>query len=221
MTYKIYPDDPSLVAGWNMDQSPARIIQDVSGNGNSGDILGSPIQGDGYLDFDGVSDYVTIPADPLIKVSDNFTVGGLFLYNSNNQLNSRILSLVDDASNNFRVYYEAGTSASSQLNIRVQRLGVAYGLTSVPLIMIRNKMQHITCVFSGGNTVLMYVDGTLITTSTATGGSASGGTDLRIGQGSLSSHYFGGRVVNSFFYNVAKSSDWVDHEYKRFLSQGI
>ncbi len=56
------PADKKELLHYNFLQSSEEILEDVSGNGNNGTILGGADVREGRITFDGVNDYVTMPA---------------------------------------------------------------------------------------------------------------------------------------------------------------
>jgi hypothetical protein len=73
----ICPDQPGLVAGYNMVPRTDGTIEDLSGNGNHGTINGPVFEfseiGPG-MKFDGVDDIVDVPDDPSLDITDDLTL---------------------------------------------------------------------------------------------------------------------------------------------------
>jgi len=67
-----------LVGYWKFDEGSGQIASDSSGNGLNGTLNGSPewVAGQlgGALDFDGSGDYVEIPHDPRLSITDEITI---------------------------------------------------------------------------------------------------------------------------------------------------
>jgi hypothetical protein len=72
--------DQSLVGHWKLDDGDGNIATDSSGNENHGTLMpASPVwttEGiiNGALDFDGVDDYVEIPDDPSLDITNEITL---------------------------------------------------------------------------------------------------------------------------------------------------
>ena len=69
---------PGLVGYWTFDEGGGQIAADSSGNGLDGTLNGDPqwVAGQlgGALDFNGSGDYVEIPHDPLLSITDEITI---------------------------------------------------------------------------------------------------------------------------------------------------
>lgn len=69
--------DVGLVAYWDLDEGTSDTVGDSSGNGNNGTRYGATwVDGRAgeALDFDGLDDYVQVPDDPSLDLSDAATV---------------------------------------------------------------------------------------------------------------------------------------------------
>jgi len=69
---------PGLVGYWTFDEGQGQTAFDSSGNGLDGTLNGDPqwVAGQlgGALDFDGSGDFVEIPHDPLLSITDAITI---------------------------------------------------------------------------------------------------------------------------------------------------
>jgi hypothetical protein len=106
-----------LVGWWKFDETSGTVAYDSSGNGNNGNLTGGPtwVTGkiDGALSFDGLDDYVSIPAtadldlvnlniSAWINTSNYRQNGFIFEKTSNGQVNSQYNLFLEHSSNSLR-----------------------------------------------------------------------------------------------------------------------
>jgi hypothetical protein len=106
-----------LVGWWKFDETSGTVAYDSSGNGNNGNLTGGPtwVTGkiDGALSFDGLDDYVSIPAtadldlanlniSAWINTSNYRQNGFIFEKTSNGQVNSQYNLFFEHSSNSLR-----------------------------------------------------------------------------------------------------------------------
>ncbi len=68
---------PRIVASWDFDQGAGDVLRDVSGNGHDGAIHGATWcegRSGGGLQFDGVDDFVLVPAAPALDLTDAMSI---------------------------------------------------------------------------------------------------------------------------------------------------
>jgi hypothetical protein len=69
---------PGLIGYWTLDEGQGKTARDASGNGLDGTLNGNPkwVAGQlgGALDFDGSDDFVDIPHDPRLSLTDAITI---------------------------------------------------------------------------------------------------------------------------------------------------
>lgn len=74
MAISVFAADDTLVAYWSLDET----VEDLSGNGNNGEINGDPVWVEGKagkaLEFDGVDDFVFVEDSDSLDVVDTLTL---------------------------------------------------------------------------------------------------------------------------------------------------
>ncbi len=74
----------NIVAAWTFEEGSGKVVGDVSGTGNNGELIGGANWGDGKfgkaLDFDGSSNYIEVPFDASMKVLNegDFTIAAWY-----------------------------------------------------------------------------------------------------------------------------------------------
>lgn len=160
----------SLVAHWRFDDAQGSNATDSSGNGHTGVLNGSPTwEGDKYLSFDGIDDYVEVPHTSSLLL-DEGTVA-LWFFTGDAQRAQGILS--KDSSG-----YDTGghltisldydeVEKTNQLTVRLQDLNRDYYLTKNDIA--QNTWYHVVVLF-GSVGLKLHVDKTLEEATTYTGG---------------------------------------------------
>ncbi len=67
-------ESASLVARWKLDEGSGTIAQDTSGQGHSGNVVGSTLWQAGSLNFNGSTDYVSVSSFPGFQGQQSFTI---------------------------------------------------------------------------------------------------------------------------------------------------
>jgi len=71
----------SLKASWHFDENAGNIVYDTSGNNNDGTIYGANWTTGKYgsgLEFDGTNDYISVPDDSSLDITDEITIEAWF-----------------------------------------------------------------------------------------------------------------------------------------------
>ena len=166
-------DEGVALKGTNANEGDS--VNDTSSNGNTGTIHGDPVWRSGVngysaLEFDGVDDYITIPAIPELGLMDQITIGCWAKIDS-----------ADTAVNGFYIFQGDG----SGLNLRMRAFAENY--THLPYFGggVSNQQYHTAGTIEYGKwaflvqtynglSIKSYVDGELIGTNTGVGDGLSG-----------------------------------------------
>ncbi|MFC1719289.1 hypothetical protein ACFL6S_36910 [Candidatus Poribacteria bacterium] len=76
----------NIVAAWTFEEGSGKVVGDVSGNGNDGELMGGAKWVDGKfskaLDFDGSSNYIEVPFDESMRVINegDFTIAAWYKF---------------------------------------------------------------------------------------------------------------------------------------------
>ena len=200
--YQIIPSDPDLVAGWNLRQIQAGIVNDVSPNGYNGTIVGNPMSGRDrfgeFLEFDGVNDCGALSE---ISLSGAFTIRFVLSIAGTAQGH-----MTGNTSGTYKIGFNAGTYF-----IRI----TTGGTSTSPAILATTERLFVTVTRDSNFKVDLYENG---------GSARRLFSDVpqygtykfnRIGTDTYG--YFAGKIYSAAIYNKAKSEAWALQEYVRFL----
>ena len=209
------PQNSNLKAWWKLDDQTA--ITDSSNNGNTGTNNGAtdissgvayvpswkiptalPIPSINYttaLNFDGTSDYISVPSSLPPSGTSNFAISGWFYRDSTSSTAAVYFDKVQGT--NFLVR-EAGSSGT----IEIFADGTNYNYSSLSTYNTANAWHHIAISYDGSN-LTVYVDTNKLSQS-ATGLNISSTSDMRIGarSNSHSASFFKGFISNVAIYNT-------------------
>lgn len=106
------PAEDGLVAYWSFDEGAGKTAADVTGNGHDGKFEGAPKWVAGKfgtaLEFDGEDDYVVVPDDDALDITENITLMAWF--SPNDALTSRRMISKNDS---IFVIFDFGNSKDS------------------------------------------------------------------------------------------------------------
>jgi len=211
-----------LVGCWLMNEGGGTIVNDLSGNGNTGTLVADTHTVAGKfgpaLSFDGTDDYVTIPSINYAGVSQltvSFWVkfnaaptATIYMLQQGNSANNRVFNflVLDGGRTHFTLWNSSAASETGRYDS----------------IITTTNWYHIVGTYDGAN-VRVYVNGILGTyrQGALTGtleDAVSGGLDQFILGGSLSlagvlSSDFAGQIDNVSIYNRALSASEIAQLY--------
>ncbi len=189
-------------------------------NNNVGTLNGTTFistTGSGIFDFDGADDYINCGNDSSLEITGNFTISAwVNLRNFTNSYN-RLIGKANTANN--RCNYGMGFYGYKPGIIANESgtwLEFPSGYNSTALSI--GVWSHIIGVYDGTN-VLFYINGSLDTTSSASGfniataASATSGQNLYIGANTAGAENFHGDIGPIQIYNRALSPTEILHNY--------
>jgi len=164
--------DPQACVGvWLFDESSGDVAKDSSGNKNDGTLVNGPKWVDGEFDnalsFDGVDDYVNLPA----TTSDNWEgitmVAWVWLNLLPNELVSSYGEIYGSNQDLYDMYEDKG---NNELRVKVATTASAER-PGIPTAQLqKNQWVHIAGTYdSAAGEVKIYMDGQLIDTHNLTG----------------------------------------------------
>jgi len=147
-----WPASGDLVGWWPFDETEGSIAKDLSGNGNDGTIVGTPIwvpgKIGGALEFDG-STYVNCGRDPSLNIRNQITIAFWFKVQAFVNTWEAFLAKGDGA---YRASRGDGTGNGTHMGIS----GSNY--FNAPTIITDNQWHHY-CATYDGSTAIIYIDG--------------------------------------------------------------
>ncbi len=171
-----------VVAAWSLNQSSGNQATDASGNGFHGILNTGPHWNAGQLGnalrFDGISDVVTVPDRPQLRMTGPFSLAFWVRKDSENADFVRYVGKGDSTARNFGVWDMAGASARAMLQFR--NPGGAYQTVSSRRSIPVGVWSHLACTWDG-TTGRIYVNGELDSTGPMAGPPATSGDPLTFG----------------------------------------
>lgn len=199
-----YETGPPPVMHLKMDEGSGTQVNDDSGNGNKGSLVGGATWTNGKygkaLSFDGSTSYIRVTAAPNLNVSSAFTIGGWMYLKSYGE--GRTLISKRTGSNEqwaLRVYSNSITLQwydGSWLGANVAPL---------PSTMSLNSWHHYIVTYDG-SVIKIYFDGISYTpTGSAPSFQSYADSDVCIGQDCASGRFADGRIDDVRVYNYART----------------
>jgi beta-lactam-binding protein with PASTA domain/glucose/arabinose dehydrogenase len=197
------PAPPSLVAAYGFNEGSGSSVADISGNGNSGTINAATWTNAGKfgsaLVFNGSSSWVTINASQSLALKNGMTVEA-WVYPTTLS-GWRTIALQERPGGlAYSLYaYDNAPRPAGYINVGGSDIS-ASGTAQPPL----NAWTHLAMTYDGA-ALKMYVNGTLVKSTSVSGNIVSSTSPLRIGGNSLWGEYFSGRIDEVRIYNRALS----------------
>ncbi len=197
---------PGLVGYWTFDEGQGSTAHDISGNGLDGKLNGNPKWVAGHLgsalDFDGSDDYVEVPNNPLLSLTDAITIAAWTNMRANASGEMAIVSKGGWAANDlpyeltetpgdvifWQFYNDAGRDTCSP--------------TSPPV----GEWHHIGATYDG-KVFKCYIDGKLAEEWAYAGKMPKNTAAMAIGRRSRGGTMFNGMIDDVAIYDRALSLD--------------
>jgi chitodextrinase len=189
-----------LVGAWSFDR-PGATVPDASGNGNTATVVGADWTSNGRfgggLNFNGTSDYVTVPDSPSLDLLTGMTVEAWVRPTQVDQLWHSVLMKEQSGMLAYSLYGSTGSGAPSG-EIYTGADAEARGASSLPA----NTWTHLAATYDGTN-LRLFVNGVRVATTAATGSLVVSNGVLRIGGNSIWGEWFSGSIDEVRVYNRA------------------
>ena len=212
---------------WKLDKtSPSTTAPDSSMNENDGTVYGATwVEGSGNgidmgdgvkrsLSFDGVDDYVNIPDDDTLDITDEITIMAWIKPASTNSNWPTVIAKWSGSS-----YYELYWFGIQNNKVGAEVTtddGNFYRETTTDVVTL-DEWQHLAMSYDSSTSIFrIYRNGNLIQGWTDVSGTIStSNEDLTIGvvKRSLNQHYFNGLIDEVKIYSCALSADDISDEY--------
>ncbi len=204
--------DEGLVAYYSFDDGSGNVLHDLSGNGNDGTIYGAKWVEGKYgkaLEFDGINDYVEIPNDNALDITNKLTVEAWVKSSTSLNYRTVVSKGYDVKDGGFALRM---TRDSEPISAFFQTHNTAGQLASVLKYnnIVNEQWFHVVGTYDGTN-VRFYVNGLLDSApKDLTGNIKSNSLPIRIGRMSTSTfatEYFKGSIDEVCIYNRALTED--------------
>ena len=197
-----------LVGYWKFDEGTGMTAVDSSGYGNDGTLKGPPEWAVGQLgealDFDGSSDYVEVPHNPSLSITEAITIAAWTYMSTGASGEMAIVSKGGWAANNlpYELTMEAGSIIYWQFYDDAGRD------TCSPDSPPVDEWHHITGTYDG-TLFKCYIDGELADEWAYTGTMPENELSVMIGRRTTGGCQFNGLIDEVMIYNHALSDDQV------------
>ncbi|MBU1097409.1 MAG: T9SS type A sorting domain-containing protein [Bacteroidetes bacterium] len=204
---------PGLVAFWNYDEGDGETSNDISGNSNNGTLKNGLFWSEGYtgngLTFDGVDDFVNIPASSSLDINTNAV--SVSIWTKLGQLPNEIVAafgpLFDSETDNYVLYEDKG---NNELRFKVTTSNSAERPGIPAADLVKNKWIHVVGVYDGTK-AMIYLNGVMKDYHILTG-TVKPGQVANIGLNGTA--YFKGSMDDVQIFNRALSESEVNFLYK-------
>jgi hypothetical protein len=209
-------DGESLIGCWRMESDTGSIVQDASGFGNHGTIMGAPLRVTGKIgramEFDGIDDYVLAGRDPSLDISDALTVIAWIYAPSFPYIGTIIHRWYDGTQPDRGFAFQIREGAYVRFGV-----GHDVNLFDFSFPFETNRWYHVAGVWDG-NTMTVYVDGDTIGTLPTSGPYTNQDVDLAIGVDPMPlNNYFRGKIDEVRIYKRALSQTEIQYALSGLL----
>jgi hypothetical protein len=194
------PPPAGLVAGYSFDTGSGSSLSDLSGNGNTGTISGASwVAGKygGALSFNGSTSRVSVPSSPSLNLTTAMTLAAWIQPTVNQSGWRTILQKETDA-----YALNASNSTGPLRPSGGGTFGGAFQWVSGPTANPVNVWTHVALTYDG-TTLRLYVNGTQVASTAATGVIETTTSPLWIGGNNPYGEYFQGLIDEARVYNRA------------------
>ena len=205
------PTEPGAVAPvgyWQFELASGTTAADSSTYGNDGTILGAIRVIDGSADgsnallFDGVNDYVSVPADGSLDITGSFTIEAWVKLNEKDW---HCLVERGVSGNRYGLWYN-GTE--NRLYVISAGQAGPQSASSATVVIEDGTWHHVAGVYESGVGARFYVDGIQVATATdGTNDSATTSGELRIGRSTAFGKWYADGVVDEVLVHAEALSE--------------
>jgi len=205
-TNEVYPNIVTSGSVLNLDAgfvgsypTTASTWYDVSGNNNSGSLINGPTFNSlGYLNFDGIDDYVNCGNNSNLNFTTNFTIGAWMNANSvQASVDSGILGKItsNDAYSGYMLWFQSNKNVT--LYIRGNYINSTFSLSS-------NTWYYVVGTYNG-TTASLYINGVLNSSMSLSISANAAASNFWVGQYEYTTggRNFTGKIAMSQAYNRA------------------
>jgi glucose/arabinose dehydrogenase/PKD repeat protein len=190
-----------LAAAYGFNEGSGTAIADASGNANGGSVTGAAWVDGRYgkaLSFDGVNDLVTVSDAQSLDLTGGVTLEAWVFPRTTSGWRTVLLK-ERSGQLAYGIYANTGTNRASVEVATGANLDVR---SATPLAV--NTWTHLAGTYDGA-TLRLYVNGTQVSSRSATGAITASGSPLRIGGNTIWGEYFDGLIDEVRIYTRALS----------------
>jgi hypothetical protein len=195
------PVPAGLVAAYSFDAGAGSSVVDASGNGNTGTTGGGTSWAagkyGGALSFNGSTGRVSVPASPSLGLTSAMTLMA-WIQPTASQSNWRTILQRETDAYFLNASNDTGPLRPSGGGTIGGAVNWVTGTTASPV----NAWSHVAMTYDG-STIRLYVNGTQVASTAATGAIQSSSSPLWIGGNSPYGEYFQGLIDEARVYNRA------------------
>jgi hypothetical protein len=201
-----------LVSYWPLDSVGDGVAEDVVG-GNDGAHSGvSPATGQvgGAGSFDGIDDYVNVPDDPTLDITDALTLAAWIKPPSGQDDYARIVSREQSGAGNRQ--YNLGLDANAQdprvVVDTVDSDGIAVSGTLPADLVTDDQWHHVVMTFNRTSAIRLYLDGSEVDSQAVSSSLVSRASTVKFGAPAHlpGKDWFAGRIDDVRIYDRALSA---------------
>lgn len=205
---------PGVQGGWHFDESGGTLAHDSSGNGNDGIIYGaSRVDGKfkNGLSFDGDSDYLLIPDDESLDITDEVTVAAWF---KTDTVHDGAIVWKDYSTYNPTYGIAYFGQSYGQISGRITDSGGSPH--AIGFDFVADGQWHLIVLTYDGSKQKLFLDAVEKVSQSWSGSIAASSYDLVVGSRNLVPIYFNGIIDEVQVYERALSSAEISDLYNNY-----
>ena len=209
---------PGLVAAYAFDEAAGSTLSDASGNGNTGTISGATWTSGRYsygLAFNGSSARVNVQDAPSLDLTSAMT---LEAWVKPTTVTSSWRDVIYKGNDNYYLMATSSPGGTARPVGGATIAGVhqeAFGTVAITA----NTFTHLATTYDG-SAVRLFVNGTQVASTAATGSIATSTNQLQIGGDSIYGQYFAGTIDEVRIYNTALTQAQIQADMNSPIGSG-
>ena len=205
-----------LVAAYAFDEATGSTLSDASGNGNTGTISGATWTSGRYsygLAFNGSSARVNVQDTPSLDLTTAMT---LEAWVKPTTVTSSWRDVIYKGNDN---YYLEATSTSTARPVGGATIAGVHPQATGTVAIAANTFTHLATTYDG-SAIRLFVNGTQVASTAATGSIATSTKQLQIGGDGIYGQYFAGTIDEVRIYNTALTQAQIQADMNSPIGSG-